>query len=323
MVFDFAPGERFDFLEAFGQRIGANLQADTLTLPTALGVGTIRRVRLAPGFSLLIHQYTLTEELILRRTAADNTADRVNVLFQGTTWPAGQTDDGTLPDRRADHTVRITTPDINSELRFPPHVAIFFLVLSMSRPALHNLLRINTMNVVVEQILVGNQFLFYETMTADALNVLTALAAEDTQRALGEFRVWVQVQELLAWLFDRLLARETQKHRPIHRADAEQLGRIRAAVIADLSVPPRLPELAEIAGMSISKLTDLYKQVFGDSIYDYFQKARMDEAGHLLRQGGYSVSETGHRLGFSNLSHFGRLFEKYHGITPKRFATKR
>ena len=72
--------------------------------------------------------------------------------------------------------------------------------------------------------------------------------------------------------------------------------------------------------MSVSKLTDLYKQVFGDSIYDYFQKARMDEAGYLLRQGGYSVSEIGHRLGFSNLSHFGRLFEKYHGITPKRFT---
>ncbi len=320
MVFDFAPGEQFSFLEAFGLRVGASVENDTLTLPPDLGIGTIRRVRLAPEFSLLIHQYTLVDELILRRTAADNAADRVNVLFQGHVRPTTQAGDEPLPHRQADHTVRITTPDINAELRFPPRVVIVFLVLSMSRPALRNLLKINEMNGVVTQILMGNQFLFYETMNADAQQMLLSLAAADTQTELGEFRIWIQVQALLAWLFARLLARETQTHRPVHRADAGQLERVRVAVIADLSVPPRLPELAGLAGMSLSKLTDLYKQVFGDSIYDYFQKARMDKAGHLLRQGGYSVSETGHMLGFSNLSHFGRLFEKHHGITPKRFA---
>lgn len=81
--------------------------------------------------------------------------------------------------------------------------------------------------------------------------------------------------------------------------------------------------MASLAGISLSKLTDLFRQVFGDSIYDYFQKARMAEAHFLLRQVGYSVSETGHRLGFSNLSHFSRLFEKHYGMTPKRFAMTR
>jgi len=194
----------------------------------------------------------------------------------------------------------------------------------MTRPALRNLLKINKMNRVVEQILVGSQgFLFYETMNADAQKTLRTLTAVDTHLELGEFRIWIQVQELLYWLFARLLARETVKHRPVHRADAEQLGRVRAAIVADLSAPPQLTELAKLAGMSISKLTDLFKQVFGDSIYDYFQKARMDEAGYLLKQGGYSVSETGYRLGFSNLSHFSRLFDKHYGIKPKRFATER
>lgn len=326
MVFDFAPSEQFNFLAAFAQRVGASLQDNTLTLPSSLGVGSIRRVRLAPDFSLLIHQYVLTEELILRRTAADNTADRVNVLFQLHAGPEEQSrsDNAAYADRRAEYTIRITSPDINSELHFPSNRAIFFTVLSMARPALRSLLRLNKINGVVEQILVGEQgFLFYETMNADAQKILKTLAAVDTQPELGELRIWIQVQELLCWLFDRLLAREMVKHRPIHRVDADQLSRVRAAVVVDLSVPPQLPELAKVAGMSISKLTDLYKQVFGDSIYNYFQKARMDEAGYLLKQVGYSVSETGHRLGFSNLSHFSRLFEKHYGITPKRFARDR
>lgn len=326
MLFEFAPGEQFNFLEAFAQRVGASLHDGTLTLPDSLGVGSIKRIWLAPDFSLLVHRYVLAEELILRRTAADNSADRVNVLFQTNAWPEGYAgpDDVAPTDRRAEYAIRITSPDIDSEIRFPPGRALFFTVLSMTRPALRNLLRIKNRNEVVEQILVSRQgFLFYETLSADAQKILKALAVVDTQRELGELRVWIQVQELLCWLFDRLLARETLKHRPIHRVDAEQLGRVRAAVVADLSVPPRLPELARVAGMSISKLTELYKQVFGDSIYDYFQKARMEEAGYLLRQVGCSVSETGHRLGFSNLSHFSRLFEKHYGIKPKRFATER
>ena len=245
------------------------------------------------------------------------------MLFQLHAGPERQRvpDDALPTDRRAEFTVRISSPDINSELHFPPGVAIFFTVLSMTRPALRQLLGLDTMNGVVEQILVGSQgFLFYETMPADAQKTLRALTALDRQRALGELRIWIQVQELICWLFDRLLTREILRHRPIHRADAEQLERVRAAIVADLSAPPQLSHLAHLAGMSISKLTDLYKQVFGDSIYGYFQKARMDEAGHLLKQGGYSVSETGYRLGFSNLSHFSRLFQKYHGVTPRRFA---
>ena len=318
MLFEFAPSERFNFLAAFAQRVGTELQNDTLTLPPWLGVGSIKRMRLTPEFSLIIHQYTLTVELILRRTAANNTADRVNMLFQLHTEPEERPDRNA---RRTEYTVHVTTPDINSELRFPPDVPIFFTVFSMNRPALRNLLRLDRLNGVVAQILVGQQgYLFYETMSSDAQILLKKLLTVDTQLDLGEFRIWIQVQELICWLFDRLLTRELGKHRPIHRVDAEQLGRVRTAVVADLSLPPQLSDLAKLAGMSTSKLTDLYKQVFGDSIYDYFQKARMEEANHLLRQGRYSVSEIGHRLGFSNLSHFGRLFEKHYGVTPKRFT---
>ena len=326
MLFDFIPDENVSFLVAFAQRLGTSLQDTRLTIPRSLGVGSIKEIRLAPDFSLLIHQYTLTEELILRRTAADTSVDRINVVFQLNPWPEGQPDpnDAAPPERRTGYTIRITSPEINSEVRFPAGRPIFFTVLTMTRPALRNLLMIQQMNGVVEQILVGQQgFLFYETMSVDAQKTLKALVAMDTQAALGRLRIWIQVQELLCWLFSRLLARELVRHRPIHRADADQLSRVRTAVIADLSVPPQLPELAKLAGMSISKLTDLYRQVFGDSIYDYFQKARMEEAGYLLKQAGYSVSETGHRLGFSNLSHFSRLFEKHYGLTPKRFATQR
>lgn len=326
MVFEFTPDENFNFLQAFAKRTGAERQGNTLMLPESLGEGSLRAMRLAPDFSLLIHHYVLTEELILRRTAADNAGDQINVLFHSNAWPERLTerDEFSAKDRREMYDVRITSPGIASEMRFPPAVLVFFTVLTMTRPALQRLLKIKNMNGVVAQIMVGESgFLFYETLNPAAQKTLEALTSVNNQLELSEFRTWIHVQELMCWLFDRLLARETVKPRLIHRADAEQLGHVRAAVLADLARPPSLSELAQLAGMSTSKLTELFKQVFGESIYTYFQKARMEEAGYLLGQAGYSVAETGHRLGFSNMSHFSRLFEKHYGSKPKRFGMER
>ncbi|WP_236705154.1 helix-turn-helix transcriptional regulator [Hymenobacter sp. AT01-02] len=91
-------------------------------------------------------------------------------------------------------------------------------------------------------------------------------------------------------------------------------------LLTDLSTPPVLRELAQQAAMSETKLKQLFKQTFGNSVYTYFQQARMKEAAFLLKQGQRSVAEVGYELGFSNLSHFSRLFEKHYGLNPKRYA---
>jgi AraC-like DNA-binding protein len=72
--------------------------------------------------------------------------------------------------------------------------------------------------------------------------------------------------------------------------------------------------------MSETKLKQLFKQTFGSPVYTYYQQARMKQAAFLLQQGRHSVAEVGYALGFSNLSHFSRLFEKHYGLNPKRYA---
>jgi AraC-like DNA-binding protein len=46
----------------------------------------------------------------------------------------------------------------------------------------------------------------------------------------------------------------------------------------------------------------------------------MQEAARLLQSKQFSVSEVGYQLGFSNLSHFSRTFEKHVGMKPKKYA---
>ncbi|GAB3806534.1 hypothetical protein GCM10028819_42070 [Spirosoma humi] len=72
--------------------------------------------------------------------------------------------------------------------------------------------------------------------------------------------------------------------------------------------------------MSESKMKRLFKQIFGVSIYQYFQTHRLNQAAYLIKEQGLSIAQTGYQLGFSNLSHFSRIFEKHIGSKPKKFS---
>ena len=46
----------------------------------------------------------------------------------------------------------------------------------------------------------------------------------------------------------------------------------------------------------------------------------MLEAAQLLREQRFTVSEVGNQLGFTNLSHFTRLFARHVGLKPKHYS---
>jgi transcriptional regulator GlxA family with amidase domain len=83
---------------------------------------------------------------------------------------------------------------------------------------------------------------------------------------------------------------------------------------------PVIKELAVGAGMSPTKLKRLFKQIFGNSIFSYYQASRIKQAAHLLKQENLSVSDVGYELGFTNLSHFSRVFAAHIGMKPKQYS---
>ncbi len=322
MIFEFSPNADFNFLHSFAGRIGTQVNGNIVRLTPVLGEGFLRRIRLSADFSLIIHHYTLREELILKRNSTEIDYDKINFLFHINDKPlALATAPSITPYSDNNFAIRITSTNIGSEIAFPANSEIYFTVLSVTRSGLINLLNIKNPNATIETILRSKSgFLFYENMNDDMQKALKTLTLANVDQELGQLQVWLKVQELLYLLFERLLTRDNIKHKPVHHADSKMILQVKRIIIADLSVPPSLPNLAITAAMSISRLTNLFRQVFGHSIYEYYQNARMEKAAHLLAVQGYSVAETGYQLGFSNLSHFSRLFERYHGTKPKRYS---
>jgi len=102
--------------------------------------------------------------------------------------------------------------------------------------------------------------------------------------------------------------------------DIQTIYRVKEQLLEHLETPPIIKELAVSANMSPSKLKRLFKQVFGNSIFSYYQGFRMQEAARLLKEEKLSVSEVGCQLGFINLSHFSRVFKEHIGMKPKQYS---
>lgn len=325
MIFQFTASPQFDFITQFARQIKVPVRDNVLEIPKKMGKGYVRKVVFDDNFRLLIHHYTLKEDLVVKRNPAVEKNDLRSIFFYSNEQAVDLTynDDNSIPfSRDSDSAIQVTTNDLSSVIRFPAHTGIQYMVVGITASKLKSLLSIDNPNTAIKTITNEDaSFLFFESMNAETRLLLKNIAHTDMNDALNHFYLRIKVQELLYLLFSRLSARENSNYRRINSAEAERLMIVRNEILNDLSRPPVLNELAQMAGMGETKLKQLFKQTFGETIYNYFQKARMEEAAFLLKQAKLSVSEAGYELGFSNLSHFSRLFQRHYGITPKKYTS--
>ena len=160
-----------------------------------------------------------------------------------------------------------------------------------------------------------------EVMSDEMLRTVNAIVQKEEPDGLKAYHYRLKGLELLYYLFQSLNGRDQSIYQKLRDADIRAMYKVRDRLVASLDQFTPVATLQQIARMNEVKMRQLFKQIFGRGIYDYFQDFRMREAARLIREERLSVSEAGYRLGFSNLSHFSRVFEKYIGKKPKKYSS--
>ncbi|ARN78188.1 AraC family transcriptional regulator [Nonlabens spongiae] len=109
-------------------------------------------------------------------------------------------------------------------------------------------------------------------------------------------------------------------------ADEENMRKIKKAkeiVVERMIDPPSLNDLATEIGLSLKKLKEGFKEVYGDTVHGFALDHKMDYARQLLDSGKYNVNEVGLKVGYSTGSHFISAFKKKYGTTPKKYLSDR
>ncbi|MGU7771612.1 GlxA family transcriptional regulator [Burkholderia sp. MR1-5-21] len=75
-------------------------------------------------------------------------------------------------------------------------------------------------------------------------------------------------------------------------------------------------EIASIVELSVRQLERLFRSELGRSVHEHYLAMRLEQARSLLRQSELSIAEVAKATGFTNSSHFARVYRTRFGHVP-------
>jgi len=306
-----------EVLHQFAAALGTKVMHNTVHIPAAFGNGFCAGYLFSDQIRLLILNYTLVQEMILANPDSDIHHNMILFKLQNA-FPANSNNQThPLP------TVLIATRKIGPDILMPVHTHTATINLEINTHYLAGLMASTGNSTVIASLLANDQpLLFEEGMPPTLTNVVQDILKTAHSDPFQPYFLRIKAEEIICRLLMNLEKRKERQLQPLNPADIQLVYQIRDNILANLDKPPVLSKLARVAGVSPSRLKILFKQVFGRPIYNYYQQFRMQEAARLLKEKRLSVAEVGYQLGFSNISHFGRLFEQHTGLKPKKYASQ-
>ena len=101
-----------------------------------------------------------------------------------------------------------------------------------------------------------------------------------------------------------------------NEADREKITKAREILIEHIGEPITIKELSRKVAINECYLKKGFKEMFGTTIFDFYQSQRMEHAKYLLYEKGLSVTDVSMLLGYSSISHFSTAFKKHTGLKP-------
>ncbi len=106
-------------------------------------------------------------------------------------------------------------------------------------------------------------------------------------------------------------------------ADRVLAQAVERMVRADLANVPALPVLAASVGTHEKRLSRVFKEQTGRTVFEFAREARLAEAQRLLAGSALSVEEVALAVGFSGAANFSTAFRERYGNTPTAFRQAR
>jgi AraC-like DNA-binding protein len=150
--------------------------------------------------------------------------------------------------------------------------------------------------------------------------VLNQLISNNLNNSIKSLYFKGKAYELLSLYFNR--AEDANVQQCPFLVDESNVLKIRKAkdiIISRMAEPPSLQELADEIELSLKKLKEGFKQIYGDSVFSFLVDYKMEVARKLLESGNHNVNEVGLKVGYSTASHFIAAFKKKYGTTPKKY----
>jgi len=149
--------------------------------------------------------------------------------------------------------------------------------------------------------------------------VLDTLLNNSYTGAVENIYTNAKVHELLLYSVECLI--DEKEERFACKFLAEESGRdriyqAREILLENIGRPITIKALSRKVAMNECYLKKGFKEIFGTTIFDFYQQQRMEHAKYLLYEKSLSVTDVSDLLGYSSISHFSAAFKKHTGLKP-------
>ncbi|MGF7036555.1 two-component system response regulator YesN [Paenibacillus mucilaginosus] len=161
--------------------------------------------------------------------------------------------------------------------------------------------------------------MIYHTLHKNGLSVHDVYAAPvlhdmlAATRTLGDLRAWAV----------RVVTEGMSGLQAAKKIEGPVVEKVRRFIDDHLAEELTREELAAYVHFHPSYLSRLFKRTTGFSLTGYILERRMDKAKRLLAESTLRVSDIAQTVGYSNFSHFTKLFKKATGQTPQDYRKTR
>ena len=313
--------ENFEkWLTDFAAKLNTPVKDHVLQLPAHLGKGTILAQNINDQFSYAIMDFTLDSDLEFFREKSETKGFSLsfNQVEMQKELQIGYRQHLITDKRPFRNDIFLTDTRDNAFLRFSAGTKVKRLLVVCTHETAELYLPkelFDRLSSFARENSITDNPLFISLPHRTMLKEIFEIKDNDPLSQIRRLSGIIHLTE--KFLYSFLRQEQATLPRAVKKNDLESMQHIEQILSSRLEGFPSLEFLAHEVFMSTSKLKNLFKQVYGHTLYDYYNKSRLQRAKELLVTGQCSIKQAGSEIGFSNLSHFAKAFKKEFGILPR------
>ncbi|MGC4102721.1 helix-turn-helix domain-containing protein [Ferruginibacter sp.] len=297
---------------------------DFINIPAPIGSGVLKIMRLYDELQVLLVDACFNYKVITIRERSDTRYFILHFddVFIHDTPATLKVDDEMLQKSNIRHaSARLTSNVFENTEEIPAHLNIHSVKILMNEKWLKKYLGLEEEDDVLKKYLsLKTESCDIEPLDTEYLRLMDELWTVKKDDPLQNMFLQNRVTMLIERFFTRLLGKANLLHGNFNLSSEVINGLIKVEhlLVSDFSkLPPTIEEFSRLVAMSSTKLKKSFKSMYGDSIYSYYQKQRLQRANELLQSGNYTVKEAAKAVGYNNIANFTLAFKKQYNKVPE------
>ncbi|MBS1753556.1 MAG: helix-turn-helix transcriptional regulator [Ferruginibacter sp.] len=153
-------------------------------------------------------------------------------------------------------------------------------------------------------------------LSPDMIILVNQLLSCSFKKDVAKFYIEAKVMELLILAMDHISGNHILAPIKLSAYDIERLYEAKKILLSDFENKISLLQLARKVGINDFKLKKGFKHLFGSTVFDFQQSAKMEIAMRELKETNKPVEEIAYSIGYDFVSNFNVAFKKHFGFSP-------